>query len=193
MNETERSKRAWMQMVALIAAFVLPVLIAALLASGRFGWHGGATLNAGALLNPTVPLADLWPDTDWRGVPGFWRAVVVGRGGCAAECQQAFSDLELLRHGLGRRAERLQLVYLGEAGTEPPQQGDALNVHWGAAGQLSALEATLLEQLPATQVTGGSVYLLDWRGDLMMAYAPGVGPDPLATDLERLFKTLRID
>jgi hypothetical protein len=188
-----KSLRARLQLTAVIAAFVLPLIIAALLASGRIEWFGTAKVNAGRLLNPTIALADTWPDNDWQGLPGYWRAVVVGRGGCAAECRQVISDLNLLRLRLGRKAARLQILYFGEQGSEPPEQDGELNIYWCSGEQLGALQTRMLKQLTPAQVGAGSVFLLDWRGELMMAYAPGAGPDPIARDVDRLFKTLRID
>lgn len=164
----DRRNRNRLLFVLIVLVFAAPLLAAWLLSAS--GWRPAATRNSGTLVQPPrdvsalpVALADgsalVWRDPQWH-----WTLLAIGNGACADACQQRIAELLRMRITLGRKAERLRIVYLGEPLPEATRAGLAPLLAGrddsGALGDYRPAEAGRL-----------GLALVDPNGLLMMRYA----------------------
>jgi hypothetical protein len=114
----ERRNRNRLLFLLIVAVFAAPFVAAWLLNAS--GWRPAATRNAGTLVQPPLDVTGValrlsdgttlqWRDPQWH-----WTLLALGNGDCAAACQARIAELLRLRITLGRKAERLRIVWVGE-------------------------------------------------------------------------------
>lgn len=173
--------------IALVAIFALFFGLFALAGVLRFsGWKPAGSQNKGEMLNPPgdlrqvrVTLADgtAYP---WAPVERTWRVVVAPKPGCTTECVQLLDRLDLVWQLMGREADRVHILWLGEF----PEGGKR-----DPALRIAADNAAVRAGLPRSDDPAGTpVYLVDPNGFVVLRYAPGFDPGHLRYDLAKLLK-----
>ena len=173
--------------IALVAIFALFFGLFALAGVLRFsGWKPEGSQNKGEMLNPPgdlrqvkVTLADgtAYP---WEPVERTWRVVVAPKAGCTTECVQLLDRLDLVWQLMGREADRVHILWVGEfpaGGKRDP------------ALRIAADNPAVRAGLPRSDDPAGTpVYLVDPNGFVVLRYAPGFDPGHLRYDLAKLLK-----
>ena len=183
--EAARTRRGRRTLLILVALFVGPILVA--LALGLIGLRPSSTKNKGEWLKPYADLRATRPvladggEYRWNPQLRQWRVAVAAPPACAARCAEVATRLDTVRQLLGREAERMQVLWIGDlpAGVAPPAHLHRLRADPG-----------LLEKLPRSRAAAGApvVYVIDPYGFVVLRYAPGFDPADLRYDLAKLLK-----
>jgi hypothetical protein len=196
-------RRQRRMLMGLALLFFAPLGLAFYLYYGHGGWLPGGRVNAGDLVDPARPLPPLalplWDsgNSDPNLLKGKWTFLYVARGACGQACRNRLYDTRQVRLALDRDMNRVQRVFIAEAGCCDArylreQHPDLIAIRAGAEA------APLLALLPgegspaAAEGSGLSdpprVYLIDPLGNLMMSYAPGVKAKGMLEDMKRLLR-----
>lgn len=192
MNEgTRRPSRSW-QAWALALMFFAPLLAASWLYYAT-GWRPGGTTNHGEILSPAVPLPQLalptpqGSRTDADFLRGHWTLMYSGDGPCEAACRSALEHARQVRLALGRRMDRVQLVYLYPTAAPDGDWLEREHPELVAASSAGPEGERLRDTLP-----GAGFWLVDPLGNAMMRYPPDVTQEDLLEDLKKLLRVSRI-
>ncbi|MBL4585052.1 MAG: hypothetical protein JKX83_10605 [Pseudomonadales bacterium] len=123
---------------------------------------------------------------------GEWLIITAGQSSCVGQCRDNVISMRQLRRGLGVNRRYVHRVFLSLDGKpfSATVEGDAEYF----SGMKNIVETPeklkgLLEKLSVEQgETENAVYLVDFRGNIMMYYPPGTEAKPILRDIERLFK-----
>lgn len=174
-----------MQLILLASLFVIPVVLAALLASS--GWvpdarsYGQGIVPQRSVADVPVALEDgsrlQWQDPDWR-----WSVVALPGGQCAQKCMAQLDLIHRARISLNQNARRVRLLYLG---TPPAGQGaDELMQAWQAGRDT---EGRFAEWAPKAD-DGLAAVLVKPDGTALTWYADGFDASGLRKDLAKVTK-----
>ena len=137
-----RSRR---QLYLIALAFAAPLLIAMLLRG--LGWQPIASRNHGNLVEPPFDISAIAltrPDGsayEWRPLEARFHLLVRQEGDCDTGCARFADMLHRVWAAQGRQAERLDVLWLGDAPPAPTQFR-----HWVGLQPSTELEAALKEQ-----------------------------------------------
>lgn len=187
-SNSQRRRRARLQLAMIAALFFGPLVLAAWL------YYGGsftpvARSNHGLLLDPVVHLPDLHPAlTDIA--DGQWLLAYTNDGDCNEACVEALYALRQSRLMLGNDMTRLTRVFLhGNSGA------DRVPVNEQDGGLEVLRDASLLNDLqsalPADAPRGG-FFLIDPLGNLVMYFQSDLDPRAMVDDIKHLLKLSRI-
>lgn len=190
-NKTESPARAGNRLVLLMIAgvFVLPIVIAWLLAAGVFDWRPQGLLNHGTLFSPPIDLHRLESTSasaPLRELPAAdWAVVFVSDRPCDDACRTVLAELSAIRLVIGKNGTRVSVFGVFEetqAATAERQLVDPV--------LLAGIRAHLAAQpgKPALPLIG----FVDWRGQLMMHFPPSAPPQDIKSDLKRLLSASAI-
>jgi len=177
-------------LVAVAAVFVLPLALAwwFAIASPESAPH--ARLNHGTLLTPPLALASdaaFAPLAELRLAPSEWALVYYQAAGCDDSCRATLRVLEAIREVSGQAATRVHIagvVDIDAAEVRPPPR---LIVDAGTRAALAReVGARSGQALPA------AIILLDWRQQVVLAFAPSAPPADIKADLKRLLRASAI-
>lgn len=183
------AKKNRRMLLGLLLLFFGGLLVAGLL---RFsGWRPEGMKNKGELLEPYGDLRDYTPTLAnglpyrWQDDPRTWRMVAMPRdcdGARAAACRALLEDLDKVWRLMGRHADRVHLLWVGEvpAGVSLPREVHVLRNDAGLRAGLPRWDVD-----PAL---GEPLWLIDPNGFVFMRYAPGFDPGDVRTDLSRMLK-----
>jgi hypothetical protein len=150
------------------------------------GWTPEGQKNFGTLLQPPKDFsqavflkADGLPYA-WQPEKHVWRIVVVPDKDCSTTCIELMDTLQRVWETQGRHAARVEILWFGAL----PAQAKPFN-HFIAMQPNAQLQAALPEQATIEQLP---VYLIDYRGFLVMHYRAGFDPSGLRKDVARLLK-----
>lgn len=187
--DTRARNRNRIALLALVAVFVLPILVAMWMA--RSDRIPGATGVHGEMFDPARDLRSVRLDRveggayEWRPVDRTWRVLVVPPADCDSECAGTLESLDRVWRLLGRNADQLDVLWAcAQPGCMPPE---------GASrpGTFVRVQSTpeLRALLPGVDdPTGTPVYLLDPNGFLVLRWAPGFDPAGLRADVVKLIR-----
>lgn len=184
------------KLLAILALFVAPLVLAALMFSGKLPPLSGETVNQGKLIDPPVPL-------DWESartgedatgaseLAGSWVILLPLPDTCTRECVLKIIGLRQVHRAAGREQHRIRLALLTEIPVpESARQhyleiydqfmllSDPNHVLWsslGAAAEQNEIDSTTLTS-----------YLVDPLGNIMMAYDMADSETRMSKDLKRL-------
>lgn len=194
-DEGEAARTGRVQLLALVAVFVLPVAIAA-------GWYFAAPGLApspsvhGTLIEPARPLQPFSVDRADAGpygldtLRGHWTLVHRHEGACDEACRQRLYYTRQIRDALGEDRIRVERLVIAPGGRGAPGLADILGEHPRLTVLPAERAAGLTRQLPGAPA--GTVFLVDPLGNLMLRFGPDVEPDHILDDLEHVLKLSRI-
>ncbi len=193
-NLRSRRRRNRLIILAIVAVFLLPVLMAGLWYANIHDWgyetmaHGHLVTPPVALHPPPLPLA-LGPG---RLSPSYfrgrWTLVYAGRPDCLPDCREALYATRQIRLAMGVDITRVQRIYLvlghptktGFLEVEDPD----LTVVDAATPSGRRFVGRLLRAGHAR--LGKAIFVVDPEGRLMMTYPAGADPMVLLHDMQRL-------
>ncbi len=189
-----RSKTKQLQIIAVAALFLVPVLIAWFLYSGSAGTRFGQDAH-GLLVDPPVELGEMTLPAGGDAGPeaqltGRWSFLYLQQGTCEQACEEALIRMRQVRLALGKDADRVQRVFL-------PLEDDAGRDRLTGAfpgmafvPQDSPGRAALQQRIGPRQP--GEILLVDPLGNLILSYPPGLDPDGLFRDAKHLLRLSKI-
>jgi hypothetical protein len=195
-----RDRRQRRTLIGLAILFFAPLGLAFYLYYGHSTWHPGGRVNAGELIQPARPLPALAlplltsGSTPPNFLKGKWTFLYVVTGRCAEACRTRLYDTRQVRLALDRDMNRVQRVFIADAGCCDAQflhdqHPDLIAIRADAA------DAPLLALLPGLDTSaalGNSsaprVYLIDPLGNLMMSYAADTKSKGMLEDMKRLLR-----
>jgi hypothetical protein len=202
---TERSahdRRQRRLLIGLALLFFAPLGLAFYLYYGHGTWHPGGRVNTGELIQPARPLPALAlplltsGNTQPNFLRGKWTFLYVTHGPCTPACRTRLYDTRQVRLALDRDMNRVQRVFIADAGCCDAQflhdqHPDLIAIRADAA---DAPLLTLLPGLDPAAAPGGTtvlaprVYLIDPLGNLMMSYAADAKSKGMLEDMKRLLR-----
>ena len=179
MNPRNRSR--WL-LLLIVAIFFAPFISALYLYYTN--WQPSHTKNYGQLLHPVRDLrAVAFVRADgsrfaFDHMDHVWRVLVAPPVDCGDACVRLADTLRRIWIGLGRNADRVQVLWVGAA----PKPGfrNLVIVRADNALTPSLPDVATREAIP--------VYVVDPSGYLFMRYPPGFDPDKMRRDLAQLLK-----
>jgi len=157
-------RRSRLKLLALMAIFAAPMMVAWGMVEWRLGIPDARTAHGE--LAPDVPLLAQWPLVTQPPVDDDW----VLAFDCSWQCARLADQWWRLHRALGREAPRVSRLRIGGEGRVLP--GEHL-VQWRTQ--------------PAWQ-SPGRLWVLDPRGQAVLAYAPEVEPRQVLDDVSRLLR-----
>ncbi len=190
MNTPERAARskARRTLIAIVAAFALPLVLAWLFTIAPEEWRPAKTVNYGVLSEPPLRLASHGV-TDATGmalsvnaVARDWFLVVLHTASCAEQCQGLLQIAERIRIAVGRDTSRITLALLGPVNIKSVPQTQ--NWLFPADGKLigavqSAIGAPEFDSI---------LLIADHRGRIVLMYPPAEDGQGVLDDLKRLLR-----
>ncbi|MDX1626597.1 MAG: SCO family protein [Wenzhouxiangellaceae bacterium] len=182
-------------LLAIAAAFFLPVLIAVVLHSQWIDWTAEPGRAHGVLIEPVVPIGefdvvdaagDRLTGTDLR---GRWQLILATRAPCAEDCRERLALMRQLWTSLNRHQPDVGMLFVtdGALSQEVLEFVEALDAPFrvvdGAAG------ATLARRLP--ELDRGGFYIVDPMGNIMERFAADADLNGVRKDLRRLLTWTR--
>jgi cytochrome oxidase Cu insertion factor (SCO1/SenC/PrrC family) len=181
-------KRGRLQLVLLIAVFVLPLVGSAL--AYLFGWSTGHRSNYGALIepHPLPPIVLHAPDGRSAGLGtlrGKWILLQFAAPACDARCERKLYTMRQVRKALGRDESRVERVWIlmGE-GRPAPRLLEAIE----GTRLMRTSDPAFLAAFPAVHDLRDHIFLIDPRGNLMLRFPRDADPSGVIKDLTRLLK-----
>ena len=200
MSEVNVSNRRTLLLIAGIPVVVLllATVLWRLVDSGKIDLVGLlGTANHGTLLQPPVSLQEL-SLTDSSGAPaqlnpeaaGHWTLLLPGSDQCAQDCEQLLYYTRQIRAAMGKYSDRVERLYLREAGPATPELDEFLlaehprmKVLYTAPAQLTGLRGEL-----ERNAVDPAYYLVDPQGWVMMYYTAQTDGKDVMADLKFLLK-----
>lgn len=178
-------RNSWVP-IAVIAAFVAPILVAWWFAIAHPEAAPSKQLNHGELIHPPVDFA-----ADPAGAalealtlaPAEWGLMYFGAGPCAADCQRTVNLLTTIRGLVGAQGARVHVAALVDAGPAQPLE-QAVTIAAPAARALLAREAAARTQVSRDQ----GIVILDSQRLAMMIFSADADPAGIKEDLKRLLR-----
>lgn len=186
-SSAQASNRLVLLMIA--GVFVLPIIIAWLLAAGVFEWRPQGLLNHGTLFEPPIDLHRIESGPASAPLrelpPADWAVVFVSDGPCDDACRAVLAELSAIRLVIGKNGTRVSVFGVFESAQ--PKTGERQLVD---PALVAGIRAGLAAQ--AGQPKLPLVGFVDWRGQLMMHFPPEAPPQDIKSDLKRLLSASAI-
>lgn len=199
MTEDRQAPRGRLTLLLIVAAFALPIIIAAWLyqtAREEGVWN---TTNHGILIQPPRALEAFSLSPINGGSPftledleGQWTLVYAPPSNCDEDCRRAIYHMRQVWRALGREAPRVQrLMRVGpdsDWGLSVKQEYPGLIVVRDTEGSRALLDQLTVEDLRPRR----HFYLIDPLGNLMMAFPLDLDPGGMLDDIKKLLKISKI-
>lgn len=169
--------------LAILGMFVVPILVAYWFAVVNPSAVPHRRLNHGALLEPPIEVAAntaLAPLGKLALPISDWALLYYGPGDCDDACAARVKTLADIRELLGKDGPRVHVVAVTDGAGQAPQRATAIVDRSARA----ALAAGVTERVGAP--ADAAIVFLDWRGFVMMHFAPNAPPGDIKADLKRL-------
>lgn len=183
-------------LVAVLALFLAPVIIAVLLNSQWLDWRPGGTRNHGELLQPPprLPAFDL-TTADGRvatrdSLAGQWQLLHYRAGECGEACLEDLYWIRQVRRAQDRHQPEIALMFISEAHLDQPvlesidELAADMRVFHGKDGR------ELAGELPDHGVEAIS-YIVDPEGHIILRYPREADFNGMRRDLSRLLTWTR--
>jgi len=179
-------KRNRWVLLAVVAAFVLPILLAWWFAIMHPEAVPKRQLNNGELIHPPIDFAADPAGAPLKALqlaPAEWSLVYFGAGPCSAECVRLVEVLTTIRGLVGAQGARVHVAALVDGAPDQPID-QALVIPDAAARALLAREATARTGTARDQ----GIVILDSRRLAMMIFSVDADPAGIKEDLKRLLR-----
>lgn len=197
-------KKNRMMILAMVVAFITPMLIAAFLVNTTSDWMSWSRKNVGTLVHPAHPLTTFELIQHKDGIPlnldtiqGKWNVIYIGGSACDAECHDVLYKTRQSRLAKGKEMSRIRRFYVlnEEAGNTAEllkffaeQHPDLIML----TGDKANRQAFIEQFKPDGQQKANRVYLVDPLGNFMMFYEADFPAKGLIKDLGRLLHVSQI-
>ncbi|MDF2152730.1 cytochrome oxidase biogenesis cluster protein [Vibrio sp. CAU 1672] len=168
-----------MMLIALVALFAFPAVIAKLVLSQ--GWYQSGVTNRGELVESYVTMEQLGQHTPWQNKG--WQLAYVLPGDCRARCQQQLYLIQQSHIALGKYQDRVIPVVWTQDAAELP---------------VADIPVMRMNRQVAARVVAGEVLIIDPLGQWVMKYMPEDQQDlvrlnkDILADLRKLLKLSRV-
>lgn len=187
---TTPKRNAWVPL-AVLGAFVAPILVAWWFAIAHPEAVPQRQLNHGELIHPPVDFA-----ADPAGAalealqlaPAEWGLLYYGTGPCAADCERIVKLLTTIRSLIGAQGARVHVAALVDAAPGQPID-QALTIANADARALLARETAARTGTARDQ----GIVILDSRRLAMMIFSVDASPAGIKEDLKRLLRASAIN
>ncbi|HIL18633.1 MAG TPA: hypothetical protein EYG12_05245 [Gammaproteobacteria bacterium] len=189
-----KSHRGRWALIALVAVFIAPVLVA-------FFWQPTGYVNRGQLIEPPRLVSDLAMHmingraTALSSLKGKWTYVYFSHEVCDQTCNAVIESLVRIRLSRGKHKHRIQFLVAIVSPSAPPS--DERVSH--SAVRTAYIEKSALGRWrkafgveDSAPPEAGRIYLLDPLGYLMMSYPLAIDPNDIRKDLARLMRVSRV-
>ncbi len=177
--------------VAVFAAFLIPVVLATLMHSQWFDWELSSGRNHGELIDPVIELDD-FSVQDARNqtvalatLRDRWQLIYVTSGVCDDACLENLYWLRQVRLAQNRHVPDIGLLFA----SAQEQSAETLEAIYALAADFVVLEGDsadpLLTQLPEPDRQGG-FYIGDPLNNIILTYPNGADHNGIRRDLRRL-------
>jgi len=205
MNNLEKNhvKRNYTTLWVMILLFALPYMAATYFYLNQDAIVLPAS-NYGELVVPVRQISDVSLTTlnnerfSFSDVKGKWVLLTIGDSTCEQSCQENLYKIRQIRKAVGQERGRIERVFLLTNETGLGSFNEKLAGYAGMTVALAAekTHADLLGDfaVSATNNSGiiDGIYIIDPRGDLMMAYPSGADAQNILKDVRRLLKVSKI-
>jgi cytochrome oxidase Cu insertion factor (SCO1/SenC/PrrC family) len=189
-------RRGRVQLLGLVAVFVVPVLVAT--AWYFTGAHGvPAAQTHGTLIDPAHPLEAFEVESaagetvDRATLRGHWTLLQTIGAACRGDCQERVYYTRQIHDALAQDRVRVRRAALAFDGATTPGLADIRDGH----PRLMILEGEpggpLMRQLPSAP-DSTTVYLIDPLGNVMLRFDGDVAPDAILDDIEHALDSSQI-
>ena len=181
--------RAWPMVLALVAVFVAPILIAWWLVGVGPPSEREGLLNHGTLIQPPLDVGSHAETQRLDRIelkPGEWAMMYVGPGRCEADCDRTLDKLATIRTVLGQGAIRVRIVALIDEAAESPS---------GVVTIADRVTRSFVSTTITGRVAGAherGIVFLDWRQQIMMYFDIDAPPGDIKKDIKRLLRASKI-
>ena len=190
MNTPTRAEqtKARRTLLAIVAVFALPLVLAWLFTIGPLDWRPAKTVNYGVLLEPPLRLQSFGV-MDGAGmglnvgaVARDWFLVVLHAARCTDQCQSQLKIAERIQIAVGRDMSRITLALLGPVNDVPAPRIESWLLP--ADGKLisAVRRATGAPQFDSV------LLIVDHRGRIILMYPPAEDGQGVLDDLKRLLR-----
>lgn len=203
-SATEPARRhARLTVLAVVAAFALPIFLAWLLASGVVPWLPRGRVNYGALVNPPLDLSTSRIVDERDGTVslarryGEWTLAVILPGECEEPCRTALDHMQRIHRALQKDMDRVQLAALVDREVSTSGLPRAAMQPGTRLYRIDTRE--LIDRLRAAHLLdqGESGYhrmtIVDYAARAMMVYPVDADMGGVTKDLKRLLRASRTD
>ncbi len=220
LSHEELKKRGRVKLIAVFAAFGIPLLLATIWL--HYVRTTGGTLgisSRGELIHPAYPLervflselqegsSDTNDDTnddtsnvfDKESLRGIWTMFYAPQGQCGETCEKNIYHMRQVRLALSHRMDRVQRVLLisepGQVSQELIGEHPGLRVLAGTSEQYEAMLSEITTALEAAEgdfENEDAIYLIDPFANLMMRFPANLPPKSMLKDIKHLLKVSRI-
>ena len=190
MNTPTRAeqKKARRTLLAIVAVFALPLVLAWLFTIGPVDWRPAKTVNYGVLLEPPLRLqssgvmdaegSELTVDA----VARDWFLVVLHAAACTEQCQGLLQIAERIRIAVGRDMSRITLALLGPDNDKPVPRTQ----RWLLPTDDKLIGA--VRRAMGARQFDSVLLIVDHRGRIILAYPPAEDGQGVLDDLKRLLR-----
>ena len=174
--------RRRLQATLIAAIFAAPVIVAMVLTMSGWTPHGR---SYGQPVRPERDLASVPVELadgrafSWRNHDGVWTLVALPGPDCAEHCLRQLDLAHRAQITLGKQADKLRLLYLGDPPSGPAARGFA--AVWTPAGAPSHA----LDDLRAHARDSVSAVLVSPQGEAITRYAVNFDAEGLRRDLKK--------
>lgn len=184
-SDRAKRRRPW-ALYALVAVCAAPA-VAAWIVYSVPGLLPQARDNHGTLVQPSLSMPAAIDRTVFS---GKWSMVTWAGESCGEPCRARVFDMRQVRLALAEYRDRTGRFVLAADGTQAVWE---IEESWPGTRVLDPGPAALRDMHDSlaragVAPAGGSVYLVDPMGELMMAYDPEQPAEDILADLEKLFQ-----
>lgn len=191
-----------LKLLAIIALFLVPLLVAVLMFNGQLPLLSDETVNQGKLVQPPVALdwsaAETSVSTKMPELLGSWIILFPLPATCEQDCLRKVTRLRQVHRATGPEQQRIEIALLSDSELDEVTEQQLLAISDqfilltdpSASLQQSVRKAQLQNDLSLNAFT---TYLVDPLGNIMMAYDSANSDSELSKDLKRLLKWSKQD
>lgn len=216
LSHEELKQRGRRRLLAVFAAFGIPLLLATLWLHYVRTTGGSLGISSrGELIHPAYPLqrvelgelqasgnsaeGDANTVFNKESLEGTWTMFYAPQGECGEACEKNIYHMRQVRLALSHRMDRVQRVLLlsepGQVSAELIGEHPGLRVLQGSSEQYQAMLGEITTALQAAEgdfEQKDAIYLIDPFANLMMRFPADLPPKSMLKDIKHLLKVSRI-
>jgi cytochrome oxidase Cu insertion factor (SCO1/SenC/PrrC family) len=175
-------------LLAIVAVFALPLVLAWLFTIGPLDWRPAKTVNYGVLLEPPLRLQSYGvmdaagTELTVEAVARDWFLVVLHATRCTKQCQGLLQIAERIRIAVGRDMSRITLALLGPVNEIPVPRAQS----WLLPADGKLIGA--VRRAMGAPLRDSILLIVDHRGRIILMYPPAEDGQGVLDDLKRLLR-----